>query len=88
MISCIRVLRFTLKFPADLPFEAIDSTKSAMTVLARMNQLSLLPQDSLVLVMSEILDSLLDDRLSKPSASLTMKGMNKVNETYHLLIML
>ena len=74
----LRVLGFTIKISDELPFALVDSTISALTYLARMKHISSIPTESLTFVLNHVLDSLLDQRVSQSSASVTMKANNKV----------
>lgn len=71
-------MKLAFMSPSDLPLAIIDSTKTALTLLARMTQLSFMSEQTLTVLLNQILDSLLDERLSNPSASSTMKAINKV----------
>ena len=71
-------MKLAFMSPSDLPLAIIDSTKTALTLLARMTQLSSMSEQTLTFLLNQILDSLLDERLSSPSASSTMKAINKV----------
>lgn len=78
LLNSLRVMKLAFKSPSYLPLAIIDSAKTALTLLARMNQLSSMSEESLAVLLDQILDSLLDERLSEPSASSTMKAINKV----------
>ena len=69
---------YTTNFSGPMPFALVDSAISAMTYLAKMTQISSIPTESLTFVLNHVLDSLLDQRVSQPSASVTMKANNKV----------